>query len=81
MFQVNYITLPGWETSTEGVRTYDDLPENARKYVELIEEKLELPGWTSDVLGCKLWLIHFFFFSSMDWSRQGSWLYDSTLLV
>lgn len=30
--------------STEGVRTFDDLPENARKYVELIEEKLGLPG-------------------------------------
>ncbi|XP_046651364.1 adenylosuccinate synthetase-like [Daphnia pulicaria] len=41
--EVNYITLPGWETSTEGIRTFDDLPENARKYVEIIEEKLELP--------------------------------------
>ncbi len=36
--------MPGWETSTESVRTFEDLPENARKYVELIEEKLELPG-------------------------------------
>lgn len=34
--------------STEGVRTFDDLPENARKYVELIEEKLELPGMSLD---------------------------------
>lgn len=31
-------------TSTEHVRTFDDLPENARKYVELIEDKLGLPG-------------------------------------
>lgn len=36
--------MPGWLTSTEDVRSFDDLPENARKYVELIEEKLELPG-------------------------------------
>ena len=31
-------------TSTENVRNFDDLPENARKYVELIEDKLGLPG-------------------------------------
>lgn len=41
--EVDYITMPGWLTSTEDVRSFDDLPENARKYVELIEEKLELP--------------------------------------
>ncbi len=48
--EVDYVTLPGWMTSTEGVRTFDDLPENARKYVELIEDKLGLPGMYSFVL-------------------------------
>lgn len=41
--EVEYVTLPGWMTSTENVRNFDDLPENARKYVELIEDKLGLP--------------------------------------
>jgi len=30
--------------STENVRIYEDLPVNAQKYVELIEDKLGLPG-------------------------------------
>jgi len=41
--EVEYITMPGWLTSTEGIRSFEHLPENARKYVELIEDKLELP--------------------------------------
>ena len=31
-----YETLPGWETDISGIREYDKLPENARKYVERI---------------------------------------------
>ena len=31
-------------SSTENVRKYEDLPVNAQKYVELIEDKLGLPG-------------------------------------
>jgi len=38
------MTLPGWMTSTENVRTVEGLPENARKYIEFIEEKLGVPG-------------------------------------
>ncbi|KAI4467546.1 adenylosuccinate synthetase [Holotrichia oblita] len=41
--QVEYVTMPGWQTCTEGVRTFNDLPLNARKYVEKIEEILEVP--------------------------------------
>jgi len=33
-----YVTMPGWLTSTKGVRDYAALPENARKYIELIEK-------------------------------------------
>lgn len=32
--------LPGWNCSTRGIRNYDELPENARAYVEFIEKQL-----------------------------------------
>lgn len=35
---VVYETLPGWEKPTTGAKSYYDLPLNARKYVEFIEE-------------------------------------------
>ena len=35
-----YEELPGWKQSTAGVRKWEDLPENARKYIRWIEEKL-----------------------------------------
>lgn len=33
-----YVTMEGWLQSTKGVRKYEDLPENAQKYISLIEE-------------------------------------------
>ena len=38
-FQVEpiYETLEGWKTSTKGFNNFDDLPENAKKYVKRIE--------------------------------------------
>ncbi|KAK3717738.1 Adenylosuccinate synthase [Vermiconidia calcicola] len=36
--EVEYDTLPGWESSTVGLKTWDELPENAKKYVHYIEE-------------------------------------------
>ncbi|KAI9883157.1 MAG: Elongation of fatty acids protein 2 [Watsoniomyces obsoletus] len=36
--EIKYATLPGWQTSTTGMTNYYDLPVNARKYVEFIEE-------------------------------------------
>jgi adenylosuccinate synthase len=38
-----YEILPGWDKSS-GIRKWDDLPENAKKYVEFLEEKI----------GCKI---------------------------
>jgi adenylosuccinate synthase len=38
-----YEVLPGWNTSIRGIRRYEDLPENCRKYVEFIEDKLGFP--------------------------------------
>lgn len=36
-------TLPGWKCDICGIRNYAELPENARKYVEFIENELEVP--------------------------------------
>jgi adenylosuccinate synthase len=36
--ECEYITLPGWNTSLKGIRKYDDLPENTKKYLKYIEE-------------------------------------------
>ena len=36
-------TLPGWKCDIRGIRNYDELPENCRKYVEFIEEQIEYP--------------------------------------
>ncbi|KDR80439.1 hypothetical protein GALMADRAFT_1199851 [Galerina marginata CBS 339.88] len=41
--QVEYVTLPGWESSIEEVTSYDALPENCRKYVEFIEDFMKVP--------------------------------------
>jgi adenylosuccinate synthase len=32
--------LPGWKCDISGIRNYSDLPENARKYVEFIENEI-----------------------------------------
>jgi len=41
--EVEYVTLPGWKSSIEQIRSYDALPENCKKYVEFIEESLKVP--------------------------------------
>ena len=39
----NYETLPGWEEDTTGCRSLEDLPRNARAYLDRIEELTETP--------------------------------------
>lgn len=36
-------TLPGWKCDIQGIRKYEDLPENCRKYIEFIEERIGFP--------------------------------------
>ena len=36
-------TLPGWKSDIRGIRKYEDLPENCRKYIEFIEQQIEYP--------------------------------------
>ncbi|MAM70425.1 MAG: adenylosuccinate synthase [Gammaproteobacteria bacterium] len=38
-----YEELPGWSESTFGVKSLDELPDNARAYISYIEEKIEAP--------------------------------------
>ena len=36
-------TLPGWKCDIRGIRKYEELPENCRRYVEFIEEQIGFP--------------------------------------
>ena len=35
--------LPGWKTDIRGIKNYEDLPENCRKYVEFVEKQIGFP--------------------------------------
>ncbi len=35
--------LDGWKCDISGINKYEDLPENAKKYIEFIEQKIEYP--------------------------------------
>jgi adenylosuccinate synthase len=41
--QPNYQTLPTWAEDISGLRTYDELPQAARNFVQLFEAELGLP--------------------------------------
>ena len=34
-----YTKLPGWQTSTFGIDSYDRLPEKAKRYLEFVEKE------------------------------------------
>lgn len=36
-------TLPGWKCDIRGIRTYEELPENCRGYIEFIEKEIGFP--------------------------------------
>jgi adenylosuccinate synthase len=38
-----YVKLPGWKCDIRGIKKYEDLPENCRRYVEFIEERIGFP--------------------------------------
>ncbi|NSW89377.1 MAG: adenylosuccinate synthase [Firmicutes bacterium] len=44
-----YKIFPGWKCNISGIRKYDDLPGNAKKYVEFIENFIGIPiKWISN---------------------------------
>lgn len=40
--QVEYVTMPGWQMPTDGVRRFADLPQQAQAYVRFIEADLHV---------------------------------------
>lgn len=42
--EVEYETLPGWNSDTSAARSFEELPEKAQKYVQFIEEHVGVPG-------------------------------------
>ncbi len=38
-----YTTLPGWKCDIRGIKNYEDLPENCRKYIEFVEQEIRVP--------------------------------------
>ncbi len=36
-------TLPGWKCDIRGIKKYEELPENCRKYIEFVERQIECP--------------------------------------
>ena len=38
-----YEVLPGWKCDIRGIRIYEELPENCRKYIEFIENQIGYP--------------------------------------
>ena len=35
--------LPGWKSDIRGIKNYDELPENCRKYIEFVEKQIGFP--------------------------------------
>ena len=38
-----YKTLPGWKSDIRGIKKYEDLPGNCRKYIEFVEKEIGFP--------------------------------------
>ena len=38
-----YVHLPGWKQNISNIRNYEDLPEQAKQYIEFIESFLDVP--------------------------------------
>ena len=38
-----YEKLPGWKCDIRGIKKYEDLPENCRKYIEFVEKEIGFP--------------------------------------
>ena len=38
-----YEVLPGWKCDIRGIKNYEDLPENCRKYIEFVEKQIGFP--------------------------------------
>lgn len=39
----NYVTMPGWNTSTVGIESWDALPQEAKDYIRFLEDEVGVP--------------------------------------
>ena len=37
------VKMPGWKCDIRGIKKYEDLPENTRKYIEFAEKEIGIP--------------------------------------
>ena len=35
--------LDGWKTDIRGIKNYDELPENCKKYIDFVEQQIGFP--------------------------------------
>lgn len=38
--QPNYVTMPGWQTSTVGIESWESLPQEAKDYIQFLEKEV-----------------------------------------
>lgn len=38
-----YEKMPGWKCDVRGIKKYEDLPENCRRYIEFVEKEIQVP--------------------------------------
>lgn len=38
-----FTKLPGWKCDIRGIKNYEELPENCRRYIEFVEKEIEVP--------------------------------------
>lgn len=38
-----FTKLPGWKCEIRGIKNYEELPENCRRYIEFVEKEIEVP--------------------------------------
>jgi len=43
LMEDGYQNLPGWKSSTKGITSFEELPENAQNYIKFIEDKTGVP--------------------------------------
>lgn len=44
LVEVEYISLPGWKSTIASLTSYDDLPANAKAYINKLEELIGIPS-------------------------------------
>lgn len=76
--EVEYIEIKGWKESTQNVKTYEELPQKAKEYIELIEELIGVKGTITHTLNIMLTCI---VFSSVDWCWSVSLFNNNTGLL